>query len=201
MIRIAVVVGSTRPRRRTAVVAEWVLREARSHPDVTAGRADVALLDLAAFGLPVLDEPVSAAFGRYEHAHTRRWSEAVASHDAFVFVTPEYNHSFPGALKNALDYLYTEWFHKAAGFVSHGVTGGTRAVEHLRTVLAELKVATVAPQVALNAFTDFEITDPTLPGTLTPGPHHAEALNDLLDDLIPWAEALGRVRAARGVRA
>ncbi|UCM87066.1 NADPH-dependent FMN reductase [Streptomyces marincola] len=197
MTRIAVIVGSTRPRRRTAITADWTLEVAQRHPEVKSGRASVELLDLVDFELPVLDEPVSPAFGHYEYEHSKRWAQAVASYDAYIFVTPEYNHSFPGALKNAIDFLYQEWAHKAAGFVSHGVTGGTRAVEHLRTVMSELKVATVSSQVALNAFTDFEITDPTLPGTITPGPYQEQSLNDLLDDLIPWAEALKQVRLAK----
>jgi len=100
-------------------------------------------VDIADYHLPLLDEPLSPMLGQYTHAHTKAWAQTIASFDAYVFVTPEYNHSTSGALKNALDYLYHEWNNKAAGFVSYGGAGGVRAVEHLRLILAELMVATV----------------------------------------------------------
>ncbi|MFD9503326.1 NADPH-dependent FMN reductase [Streptomyces sp. NPDC060035] len=82
-------------------------------------------------------------YGQYEGAHTKRWASRIAEFDGFVFVTPEYNHSAPAALKNALDYIYGEWNNKAAGFVSIGAAGGVRAVEHLRQIASELQIATV----------------------------------------------------------
>ncbi|MEU4181219.1 NAD(P)H-dependent oxidoreductase [Streptomyces sp. NPDC026589] len=195
MTRIAVIVGSTRPTRRTAVAAQWVLEAAGRHPAVKNEDVTVELVDLVDFNLPHLDEPAPAAFGVYTHEHTKRWAAAIAGFDGFVFVTPEYNASLPGSLKNAIDFLHGEWAHKPAGFVGHGVHGATRAVEHLRGVLAELKVATVSSQVALSAFTDFAITDPTLPGDITPGEHQEATLHELLDDLVLWAESFKQVRA------
>ncbi|MFJ9568704.1 NADPH-dependent FMN reductase [Streptomyces bacillaris] len=196
MTRIAVIVGSTRPTRRTGVAAQWVLEAAGRHPAVKNEDATVELVDLADFGLPLLDEPVPAAFGVYSHEHTKRWAGVIAGFDGFIFVTPEYNASAPASLKNAIDYLHGEWAHKAAGFVGHGLHGATRAVEHLRTVLAELKVATVSSQVSLSAFNDFAITDPTLPGEITPGEHQEPTLHELLDDLILWADSFKQVRLA-----
>ncbi|MEV0196767.1 NAD(P)H-dependent oxidoreductase [Nonomuraea sp. NPDC050691] len=198
MTRIALIVGSTRPGRRGSAVARWVLDTAATHPAVAAGRAVLDLLDVADFGLPLLDEPVPAAFGAYTHPHTHRWSAAVAAFDAYVFITPEYNHSFPAALKNALDYLHAEWQDKAAGFISYGTNGGTRAVEQLRQVMGELRIADVPTQVALSMFTDFTFTDPrdpTQPGTCTPAPHHADALDRMLKEIIAWSEALAPLRA------
>ena len=84
--------------------------------------------------------------GQYANEHTKEWAAKIASFDAYIFVTPEYNHSTSGALKNAIDYLFAEWNNKAAGFVSYGSLGGARAVEHLRLIMAELQVATVAPR-------------------------------------------------------
>ncbi|MFD3515307.1 NADPH-dependent FMN reductase [Streptomyces sp. NPDC058657] len=194
MTRIAIIVGSTRPTRRTAVAAQWVLEAAGRHPAVKNEDATVELVDLADFDLPQLDEPEPAAFGVYHHEHTKKWASTIAGFDGFIFVTPEYNASLPGSLKTAIDYLYGEWAHKAAGFVGHGVHGATRAVEHLRGVMAELKVATVSSQVALNVFTDFAITDPTLPGEITPGEHQEPTLHELLDDLILWSESFKQVR-------
>ncbi|MEV4178776.1 NAD(P)H-dependent oxidoreductase [Nonomuraea sp. NPDC049709] len=195
MIRIAIVIGSTRPRRRTAVAARWVAEVAARHEAGAAGRATFEVVDPAAYGLPVLDEPTPALFGEYRHPHTKAWAEAIASFDGFVFVTPEYNHSAPAALKNAIDFLHAEWNNKAAGFVSHGVHGGVRAVEHLRQVMTELQVANVRTQVALSAFTDFEITDPAEPGVIAPGPHQEPTLIELLDEVIAWSTALKALRA------
>ncbi|MFC7649956.1 NADPH-dependent FMN reductase [Streptosporangium lutulentum] len=114
MIRIAIVIGSTRPRRRSAVAAHWVAEVAAHHPAVTAGEATFEVVDLAEYDLSVLDEPLPALFGDYRHAHTNQWAQTIASFDGFVFVTPEYNHSAPAALKNAIDFLFAEWNNKAA---------------------------------------------------------------------------------------
>ncbi len=126
----------------------------------------------------------------YSHPHTKEWAAKVASFDGYVFVTPEYNHSTSGVLKNAIDFLYTEWNNKAAGFVSYGATGGTRAVEHLRLIMAELQVADVRHQVALSLFTDFGGD-----GDLVPDAHHGPTLTGMLDEVIAWADALATLRA------
>ncbi|HEY1700673.1 MAG TPA: NAD(P)H-dependent oxidoreductase [Trebonia sp.] len=200
MIRIAVVVGSTRPGRRADQVARWVLQAAAGrpadHPGWVAGTPEVEyeLVDLAQVSLPLLDEPVPAAIGSYKHEHTRRWSQLVASFDGFVFVIPEYNHGVPAAAKNAVDYLFTEWNDKAAGFVSYGLSGGVRAVEQLRLTLAEVKVACVRSQVALSLFTDFAIDDMAEPGTFTPAEQHLRVLYRMLDELADWAGALHALR-------
>ncbi|WP_424187228.1 NADPH-dependent FMN reductase [Actinokineospora sp. G85] len=191
MTRLAVIIGSTRPGRRSDQVAHWVKDAVDKRAEVTA-----ELVDIAEFGLPLLDEPVPAMFGDYRNAHTRAWAEKIASFDGFVFVTPEYNHSSPAALKNAIDYLFAEWNDKAAGFVSFGANGGVRAVEHLRLTLAEVKVAGVRSQVALSLFTDFEISDPTAPGTFAPGEHQAEGLEAMLDEVVSWSAALKPLRTA-----
>ena len=126
---------------------------------------------------------------QYSKPHTRAWAEKIATFDAFVFVTPEYNHSTSAALKNAIDFLYREWNDKAAGFVGYGSTGGTRAVEHLRLVMGEIKVADVRAQVALSMYTDFENFS-----TFTPRPQQEAAVNAMLDDLVAWGQALQTLR-------
>ena len=93
-----------------------------------------------------MDEPIPPLMGQYTKDHTKRWAAKIDSFDVFVFVTPEYNHGIPGALKNAIDFLFKEWNNKVAGFVSYGSAGGVRAVEQLRLVMAEVKVATVRTQ-------------------------------------------------------
>jgi NAD(P)H-dependent FMN reductase len=109
-----------------------------------------------------------------------------------VIVTPEYNHSIPGALKDAIDYLYTEWHDKAIGFVGYGLAGGTRAVEHLRCIAGELQLADVRAQVALSLFTDF--TDRT---QCTPAEHHEATAAVMLDQVTRWGTALQALRQNR----
>lgn len=191
-LRLAVVTGSTRPGRRATQVAEWVRLRAAAH---LGARADVTVIDLAEVALPLLDEPLPAAIGDYRNPHTKNWARLVDAVDGFVFVTPEYNHSMPAALKNAVDFLFAEWNDKAAGFVSYGLNGGTRAVEHLRLTLAEVKVACVRTQVSLGLFTDFDIPDMAEPGTFAPAAHHDGILTRMLDELVDWATALRPLRA------
>jgi NAD(P)H-dependent FMN reductase len=185
MIRIAIIIGSTRPGRKAEAVSRWV-------HDVATQREDAIfeIVDLADYPLPHLDEPVPAAMGpNYAQAHTRAWAETIASFDGYIFITPEYNHSTTGVLKNAIDYLYVEWHNKAAGFVSYGLNGGTRAVEHLRLIMGELQVAEVRAQVTLSLFTEFDNrTD------LAPAAHQQQALTALFDQVIAWSGALKTLR-------
>jgi NAD(P)H-dependent FMN reductase len=176
MSRFAVIVGSTRPGRSGRAVAEWVAGiAAQEHP-----AEEFEVVDLADVALPLLDEARPAIFGQYGQEHTARWAETIASYDGFIFVTPEYNHSIPAALKNALDFLYAEWNHKAAGVVSYGLHGGVRAAEHLRLILAELRVATVRSQVALALFTDFTAAAHGGPRAFTPSTQQHRSLTELL---------------------
>ena len=184
MLKIAIIVGSTRPGRKAEAVARWV------HEHATArGDAEYEIVDIESYGLPLLDEPVPPSMGKYSQPHTHRWAAAIAAFDAYVFVTPEYNHSTSGALKNAIDFLYREWNNKAAGFVAYGSAGGTRAVEHLRLIMAELQIADVRAQVALSLMTDFEQFT-----TFKPDPRHLTALTGMLDQLNRWGTALKSVR-------
>src|SRR5437867_9789455 len=123
MLRIAIIIGSTRPGRKGAAVTKWAYEIAQKRRD-----AEFELVDIKDFNLPLLDEPMPTAMGQYTHEHTRKWSAKIASFDAFVFVTPEYNHATSGALKNAIDFLHGEWVNKAAGFTGYGGTSGARAV-------------------------------------------------------------------------
>ena len=184
MLKVAIITGSTRPGRKSEAVARWVY-------DIASKRSDASfeVVDVAAFNLPLLDEAVPPIMNQYAKPHTKAWAAKIATFDAFVFVTPEYNHSTSGALKNAIDFLYREWNDKAAGFVGYGSVGGARAVEHLRLVMGEIKVADVRAQVALSIFTDFENFS-----TLKPGPQQEAAVKAMLDDLIEWGQALKIMR-------
>jgi len=186
MIKVAIVIGSTRPGRKAETVARWVYEIA-----IAAKRndAEFELVDIQDYNLPLLDEPVPPSMDRYSKAHTKAWSEKIGSFDAFVFVTPEYNHGIPGALKNAIDFLYKEWNNKAAGFVSYGSAGGARSVEQLRLVMAELQVADVRAQVMLSLRADFEKFT-----AFKPMPHQEAAVNTMLGQVIAWGAALKPLR-------
>src|SRR5262245_26711794 len=184
MLKIAIIVGSTRPGRKADAVAKWAYEIARQRSD-----AEFEIVDIKDFNLPLLDEPNSPLFAQYTHEHTKRWSAKIASFDGYVFVTPEYNHATSGALKNAIDFLYNEWVNKAAGLVAYGETAGARAVENLRLIMAELQVATVRTQVGLSMFTDFENFT-----VFKPGVAQEKYVHLMLDQLVAWAGALKTVR-------
>lgn len=183
MIKLGIIIGSTRPGRKAEGVARWVLEAAGERSD-----AELELVDIADYGLPLLDEATPPSLGKYEKPHTKRWAGVIAGYDGFVFVTPEYNHGTSGALKNAIDFLYAEWNNKAAGFVSYGSAGGARAVEQLRLSMGELQVADVRQQVMFSLFTDFEKTK------LKPSAQHEKDLKTMLDQLVAWSAALRAVR-------
>ncbi len=184
MVKIAIILGSTRPGRNVEAVADWVLNLARQRGD-----AEFELVDIADFNLPLYDEPVPPSVGQYTKPHTRAWSAKIAAFDGYVFITPEYNHGPTAALKNAVDYLYREWNNKAVGFVGYGATGGQRAVEQLRVIVAELQMASVRAQVGLSLYTDFENFS-----VFKPAPNQAAAVAAMLDQLIVWSGAFHGVR-------
>jgi len=186
MTRIGIILGSTRPNRNGPQVAQWVLDTASRRGDV-----EFELIDLRDHPLPHLDEPVAPMLGPSVHEHTRAWAERIAPFDGFVIVTPEYNHSFPGVLKNAIDHLFAQWADKAVGFVSYGAGGGVHAVEHLRVVCGTLRMADVGHQVAISVRTDFENYT-----VFTPRDHHDVALNTLLDQVVDRSTELAPLRQA-----
>jgi NAD(P)H-dependent FMN reductase len=191
MVKIQIILGSTRPGRVGEAVAKWVYKIASERDDI-----EVELIDVAEYELPLLDEPMPPSLDKYSKAHTKKWAEKIAEADGFIFVAAEYNHSIAGGLKNAIDYLYKEWNNKAVGFVSYGSNGGSRAVEHLRGVSAELQMADVREQLLLhlsNDFENFSIFKPTV--------RHEEKLHKVLDQVAAWAEAMQHMRNKNAVAA
>lgn len=185
MTKIAIITGSTRPNRLNRQVADWV-------PERANGRGDAAeyeLVDIADFDLPLLDEPMPAAWQQYANEHTKAWSAKIAEFDGFVFVTPEYNHSLAPALANALSYLNAEWANKAAGIVGYGSAMGVRATEHLRAILSELQVAHVQKHGMFSLFTDFKDFAEFQPTEL-----QAASVDPMFDQLLSWTEAMKTVR-------
>lgn len=179
MLKIGIILGSTRVGRVSPQVGEWVKELAEKRGDAT-----YEIIDIAAFKLPLLGEEGGDASG------AAAWATSIGSCDGFVFITSEYNHSITGSLKNALDYLQSEWNNKAAGIVSYGSVGGARAAEHLRGILGELLVADVRAHPALSLFTDFENGNVFKPAAV-----QENSVNQMLDQVIPWATALKTIRS------
>jgi NAD(P)H-dependent FMN reductase len=184
MLRVAIIIGSTRPGRKAEAVARWVHEIAQKRTD-----AEFEVVDIKDHNLPLLDEPMPPSMGKYMHEHTKAWAAKIDSFDGYVFVTPEYNHGPSAALKNAIDYLYKEWTNKACGFVAYGGAGGVRAVEQLRLVMGELCVADVRAQVALTLRADFEKFT-----TFKPAEYQEKSVHAMLDQVVAWSGALKTLR-------
>ncbi|XYD11924.1 NAD(P)H-dependent oxidoreductase (plasmid) [Methylobacterium sp. NMS12] len=186
ILKLHVIIGSTRPGRVGPTVARWFDAFAHAH-----GGFEPELIDLAAFALPLLDEPRHPRLQQYEHAHTKRWAASVAAADAYAFVTPEYNYGTSPALLNALDYLVVEWGYKPAGIVSYGgVSGGLRGAQHLKQTLATLKMVTPPEGVGIPNFAQ-HIQD----GTFISNELIDASARTMLDELGRWAAALKPMRA------
>lgn len=186
-LRIGIILGSTRPGRRGDQIASWVLDTAQHH-----GGATYELIDLAEHNLGNLDEPNNPNFQQYQHMHTQKWSKLIDRFDGYVFITPEYNHSIPGALKNALDYVYREWNDKAAGIVCYGGwAAGSRAAEALRVILPELQLATVRAQVCVSTHATFGT------GVFVAGEPLTASVDLMLTQLLAWVKGMRSVREAK----
>lgn len=185
-LKLNVIIGSTRPGRGGPSVANWVFETAKSD-----GNFDVELVDLADFGLPILDEPAHPAMQKYEHEHTKRWSASVASADAFLFVTPEYDYFVPASLVNAIQYLFHEWKYKPAAIVSYGgVSGGLRSSQELRQLLGNKNVMAINQPVPV-PFYNKQIGDD---GLFVPNEAIETGTTTLLSELHKWAVALKTMR-------
>ncbi|GKU78858.1 FMN reductase [Paenibacillus sp. L3-i20] len=177
MLKIGIILGSTRPGRVSPQVGNWLKEIADQRGDASFEIVDIADYKLPFFGDADTEDQIG------------KWKSTLRSLDGFVFVTPEYNHSITGVLKNALDSARDEWNNKAAGIISYGSTGGARAAEHLRGILGELHVADVKTHPTLSLFTDFENYS-----TFKPAALHLNNVNLMLDQVLAWSGALQTVR-------
>ena len=177
-MQILIVNGSMTPKHYGTSIARWLADVAArlDKPGVTTRIADLHTLDL-----PFFDEPELPRLHRYEHDHTRAWSAIVDAADAFVFVSPEYNHSYSALLKNALDYLYDEWNYKPAGLVSYGagVSAGLLGAQHLRTVLSALKMLPIQDSVTIPFIEQHVVS-----GAFTPNEPLTLAATTMLSELV-----------------
>ncbi|MBP1969926.1 NAD(P)H-dependent FMN reductase [Virgibacillus natechei] len=181
MLKIGIILGSTREGRNGEAVANWVHDFANNRND----DATYEIIDLIDYSLPFLGEAASET----QQATIKAWSEKMDSLDGYIFVTPEYNHAISAVLKNALDYLKPELSNKAAGFVGYGSLGGVRAHENLRLILGELQVADVRTALTFSIMTDFENMS-----VFKPADYHADNANGMLDQVVAWSGALKELR-------
>jgi len=187
MSTLMIVVGSVRPGRIGLPIANWV------HGEVTSSNTDfdVDIVDLAELSLPFMDEPAHPVKRSYTKDHTIKWSARVDAADAFIFVTPEYNHSYSPALKNALDFLSAEWKHKPVMFVSYGGTsGGTRGVVALEVATNALGLVRIPSAVEL-PFAMRDVVD----GVFTADEKVSATLTKALAELAATSAALAPLRA------
>jgi NAD(P)H-dependent FMN reductase len=186
--RLVVIIGSTRPGRAGLPIAEWFIGEAVAHDAF-----DIQVVDLLELNLPFYDEPNHPRLRQYVHKHTKEWSATIDAMDALVIVTPEYNYGFTAPVKNAIDYLHTEWRYKPMGFVSYGgIAAGTRAVQQLKQVVTALGMLPVFESVNIPFHTQF-IDDE---GRVQPNDVMVKAASDMLDALVRTEGALRSLRAS-----
>ncbi len=183
---ILVIVGTVRQGRVGRKVADWYLNEAsKAAPDM-----NFTLLDVAGLDLPVFHEATPPMMHQYSNVQ-EQVAKHIAAADGFIFVTGEYNHSVPGSLKNFLDYVNTEWRHKAAAYVGYGTIGGVRSIEHLVQIMTELRVASVRDHITISALWN------AFDEQGNPKPEHIMGdITKQLTELKWWVKALQAARAA-----
>ncbi len=185
-LKLQTIVCSTRPGRKGPSVAEWFNGHANDQ-----GSFESELVDLADFDLPVFDEPNHPRMQKYEHSHTKVWSESVAKADAYVFVIPEYNFCPPPSFVNALNYLYNEWNYKPCGFVSYGgVSGGLRSAQSAKQLVTTLKMMPMVEGVMVQM--PWEQMDGA--GKFLAAQPHIESATAMLEEMARWAQALKAMR-------
>lgn len=181
-MKIGIVLGSVRDNRNGKQVADWVMDYAKSRNDEGVV---YELVDVKDFDLPMLNSAAADATGK----DIDRWKETMASYDGYVFITPEYNRSVPGAFKNALDFLQPELHNKAVGYVAYGGLGGLAAIQSLRTIAAEQEMADVRTMVTFSLMTDFENFS-----VFKPHDYHVDNAKGMFDQVLLWSKALKTIR-------
>ncbi len=196
MNTLTLLVGSTRPNRFGPTIAQWIEKIAQEEA-ASLGGFQVKVVDLEQLNLPFLDEAKPAGYRDYAHQHTKEWSALVDGSDGFIFVSPEYNHSYGAALKNALDYVFYEWNYKPLGLATYGgAAGGSRAAEHLRAIAGELKMFDLREQVMIpNYWSQLEKD-----GSFKPTDEQTKSVRALVRELAFWMEHLKTARAAKNAQ-
>lgn len=188
MIRLAVLNAATSPHRLGNVITDWIIGQIGSNKAF-----DIDRIDLHDVGLPLFDEPDLPRYGRYQHEHTKRWSQRIDAADAFVVVSPEYNRGYSALLKNALDFLVQEWAFKPVGIISYGsgMSGGLRGAEALRPVLSALQMYPVREMVVVPFVTEPNVRE----GTLQVTEGMVEGAELMIDALVRMHAAMHLLRS------
>lgn len=191
MLRLALIVGSTRPQRFADIPVRWLIAGAAARADFT-----LDVLDLRDANLPFFNEPSAPIYtgGRYSEPNAEAWRQRLAQYDGFIATVAEYNHGPTAALKNAFDCAHTEWIRKPIAFVGYGGVGAARAIEHLRGVVIELQMAPIKHEVNIGMVPYLGVVREGR--TLDDYPYLVDARAAMFDDLGWWARALA---VARGV--
>ncbi len=189
-MKLAIIIGTTRQGRKTDRLAKWAAHTAKQIEGVEA-----ELVDLRDYPMPFFDEPISPRYNpkREIDPAVQPWLDTLQGFDAYLFVTAEYNHSIAAVLKNALDYVTSEFVHKPAAVISHGSAGGARAMTDLKEILSESRavVIPVGPSLAITGMSDIIDEDGALSEAAKANPYGPQAgLEDLLTDLKWYSDAL-----------
>jgi NAD(P)H-dependent FMN reductase len=175
-IKVGIILGSSREGRVSPSIGDWTLSLAQKNME-----ADFEIIDVIDYNLPFLGESK-------DQGPATKWNDKIESLDGFIFITPEYNHSITGSLKNAIDHAYDNWFNKAAGIISYGFGGGARAAEHLRGILGAIAVADVQTHPMLSMVTDFKDKK------FSPNPYNDKVVSKMVDEVVNWSKALKTIR-------
>src|ERR1700744_2449507 len=183
MYKLKIISSTVRPGRKGPIIAKWVAEEVKKQGDF-----DVEVLDLGEINLPLMNEPVHPVMKQYEHEHTKQWSAKIEEADAFIFVTAEYDYSYPASLKNALEYLLHEWAYKPAGVVGYsiGPFGGVRAIQNLKSDLLSLKCVALGEFVPIPNINQFVTDD----GVFLPNEQVIGTTTLMLGQLQRWTKGM-----------
>jgi NAD(P)H-dependent FMN reductase len=186
MNTIKIITSTTREGRKGTAVANWITGLAKQNQQFA-----IELLDLAEIKLPFMDEPHHPRMKQYQHEHTRNWSQTIDAADAFIIVLAEYNFGFPAPIKNAIDFLFTEWMQKPVAFVSYGgVSGGLRSTQMLKQVVTAVHMMPVVDQVNIPFFTKHMNEQ----GVFVPDETITKSAGQMLNELERWSNALKPMR-------
>ena len=186
MYKLKIIIASTRPGRKGPAMADWIFDLAKKE-----GSFAVEMIDLKTLDLPFMDEPNHPRLHQYTKEHTKMWSKQVEDADAFIIVTPEYNFSYPATIKNAIDYLHSEWAYKPVAFVSYGgVAAGTRSVQALKLVVTALKMVAITESINIPFFTK-HIDDQ---GKFNADEGLNAAAHAMLKEMLKWTNAMAPMR-------
>jgi NAD(P)H-dependent FMN reductase len=187
MYKVKIISSTVRPGRKGPLIAQWIAEQAKAY-----GNFEVETLDLGEIGLPLMNEANHPSMRKYEHEHTKKWSNKIEEADAFIFVTAEYDNSYPAPLKNALEYLLFEWKYKPSGIVSYSLTpfGGVRAVANLKQDLVYFNNMPVAELVNIPVYSQYIKDDDVFAGDekLT------GSTKTMLNELLRWTKGMKAIR-------